>query len=97
MCLKRFILTLKKKQEIWDTSRKVQCTLADKFSKYVTWSPVSVDMLDVVTGRPNSGRNDIDCWMDILQGIYPNVKLNSIKLSSNLMIYFVFKNDRLHR
>ena len=69
----------------------MQCTLADKFSKYVTWSPVSVDMLDVVTGRPNSGRNDIDCWMDILQGIYPNVKLNSIKLSSNLMIYFFFK------
>ena len=77
----------------------MQCTLADKFSKYVTWSPVSVDMLDVVTGRPNSGRNDIDCWMDILQGIYPNVKLNLIQLSSIFKLddLFFFLNNRLHR
>ena len=59
-------------QEIWDSSRKIQCVYPEKMTKYVTWSPIVVDMLDVITGKPSQA-SPIDCWMDILQGIYPMV------------------------
>ncbi len=49
------------------------CNLSGKYTKYVTWSPLTIDMLDVVTGRPQTNTN-VECWMDILQGVYPSVK-----------------------
>ena len=52
-------------------SKRVSCRLAEKYTKYVTWSPLTVDMLDVQNGKPNAGK--VDCWMDVLKGVYPNV------------------------
>ncbi|KAI9553824.1 hypothetical protein GHT06_019093 [Daphnia sinensis] len=58
-------------QEIWDVSRKVSCRFSEKISKYVTWSPLTVEMLDV----QSSGKTgEVDCWMDVMKGVYPATK-----------------------
>lgn len=62
-------------QEIWDTSRKIVCKMSDKITKYVTWSPLTVDMLDVQNAATTGG---VDCWMDMLRGVYPNVSLFTV-------------------
>jgi hypothetical protein len=61
-------------QEIWDVSRKISCRLSERITKYVTWSPLTVEMLDV----QSSGKSgEVDCWMDVMKGVYPAV---SVKL-----------------
>lgn len=68
-------------QEIWDVSRKVSCRFSEKISKYVTWSPLTVEMLDV----QSSGKTgEVDCWMDVMKGVYPAVSnaLNEFDVSN---------------
>lgn len=60
-------------QEIWDMSRRISCQMTEKITKYVTWSPITVDMLDVQNDRADRA-GEVDCWMDVFKGIYPNVR-----------------------
>lgn len=51
-------------------SRKVSCRFSEKTTKYVTWSPLTVEMLDV---QSNGKTEEVDCWMDVMKGVYPTV------------------------
>jgi hypothetical protein len=44
--------------------------MSERITKYVTWSPLTVEMLDV----QSSGKSgEVDCWMDVMKGVYPTV------------------------
>ena len=57
-------------QEVWDTARRLSCTWRDSYSKQVNFAPLRVSMLDVV--QTEFKGDEIKCWMDIRQGVYPN-------------------------
>ena len=61
-------------QEIWDIAQKVTCATADTNEKTVVFKPFVVDMLEVVSVPVSKGQ--VDCWMDIRRGAYPNVSKN---------------------
>ena len=61
-------------QEIWDFSREIKCSSPkqDTFTEFIAWDPLTIEMLEVATVAPD-GKNEIDCWMDIVKGVYPSV------------------------
>ena len=85
-------------QEIWDMSRRISCQMTEKITKYVTWSPITVDMLDVQNDRADRA-GEVDCWMDVFKGIYPNVRYFCFywlwKNGIYSFKYWIFRQDRL--
>ncbi|XP_066940239.1 adhesive plaque matrix protein-like isoform X1 [Macrobrachium rosenbergii] len=60
-------------QEIWDVARTIKCDWVDNFVKSVAFSPFSVGMLDAQEVA-FQGDNPIECWMDLKQGKYPDIR-----------------------
>ncbi|KAG8224841.1 hypothetical protein J437_LFUL002288 [Ladona fulva] len=73
--------------EIWDTARKISCATTERKEKTVIFKPFVVDMLEVVNVPVSTG--NVNCWMDIRRGEYPNV----IKIGETLTILVYLKDE----
>lgn len=62
-----------------DLARRVTCFTTNTNVATISFKPIMVDMLDVVSIPVGDGT--IECWMDIQRGKYPNV---SFRKSSEL-------------
>lgn len=61
-----------------DVARRVTCFTTNTNVATVSFKPIMVDMLDVVSIPVGDGT--IECWMDIQRGKYPNVSFRKSTL-----------------
>ena len=54
-----------------DLARKLSCPIPDDQKKDVFFKPIDINSLEVINVPSDEG--DIQCWMNINEGIYPNV------------------------
>lgn len=59
-------------QEVWDVARTIKCDWVDNYIKTVSFNPFTVGMLDAQEVQ-FEGDQAIECWMDLLQGTWPDV------------------------
>ncbi|KAK4306990.1 hypothetical protein Pmani_021218 [Petrolisthes manimaculis] len=80
-------------QEVWDVARTIKCEWVDNYVKTVAFDPFSVGMLDAQE-VVFEGDQSIECWMDLLQGRWPDVKdMDSIVRIGETLSLLVYARD----